>query len=103
MNLSRLKPLPQVLFKNCGSGFSRDELCRFLKFQVVVLNTDVNDITGLELALQNLLRQWVLNLLLDCAFQRACSIYRVKASASLSLAASDSLICMSLSASLSYR
>ena len=48
---SQLKPLPHFFTMSCGSGFSRDELGGVLKIQVVFLNSNLNDITRLELAL----------------------------------------------------
>ena len=44
----------------------------------VVLDADFDDVTGLELALQDFLRQRVLDLLLDRALERSRAVYRVK-------------------------
>ena len=75
---SRLKPLPHSLAMSCGSGFSRDELGGVLEFQVILFNSDIYGVARLELALQDILRERVLHLLLDCSFQGPCSIHGVK-------------------------
>jgi hypothetical protein len=50
-----------------------------LKVETILSDPDFDDITGLEFALENLLRQRIFDLLLYRTFQRPCAVDRIKA------------------------
>ncbi len=53
-------------------------LGRVKKLQMIIRDTDLNCVTRFKISLQNLLRERILDLLLDRPFQRPRSVYRVE-------------------------